>query len=114
MIILISGTGSFNNPYNIDYNDDPYIKSILFLNKKCNFLICLILRLELKPKLPMFLENLASLLRRLSFYNLTGQTLKDLNTLLDHIDFGNKHLFHPIGVKLTLYLFENKYGDNGK
>eukprot|EP00347_Sterkiella_histriomuscorum_P024011 403332615 len=103
MIILISGTGSFNNPYNLGYNDDPYIKSILLLNKK-----------QLKPKLPMFLENLDSLLKRLSFYNLTGQTLKDLNTLLEHIDFGNKHLFFPISIKLTLYLFENKLQKNGK
>ena len=39
MIILISGTGSFNNPYNLGYNDDPYIKSILLLNKKCKLTI---------------------------------------------------------------------------
>lgn len=37
MIILISGSGSFGNPYHLDYNDDPYIKSILLLNKKGNF-----------------------------------------------------------------------------
>ena len=61
MIMLISGTGSFNNPYHVDFNNDPYVKSILLLNKK-----------QLKPKLPMYLENLDSLIRRLSFYNLTG------------------------------------------
>lgn len=38
MIILISGTGTFNNPYHINYEDDPYIKSVMLLNKKGKYL----------------------------------------------------------------------------
>ena len=62
----------------------------------------------------MYFENLDSLLERLSFYHFSGQTLKDLDTLLELIEFGNKHLFFPINVKQTLYLFENKIRKNGE
>ena len=102
MILLLSGSGSFNNPYHINYEHDPYVKSILFLNKQ-----------ELRNKLPMYFENLDSLLERLSFYHFSGQTLKDLDTLLELIEFGNKHLFFPINAKQTLYLFENKIRKDG-
>ncbi|CDW79197.1 UNKNOWN [Stylonychia lemnae] len=103
LIILLSGSGTFNSPYHLDYETDPLIKSIMMIDKK-----------HLRNKLPMYLENLDTLLKRLSFYNLTGQTLKDLNTVLDHVDFGNKHLFFPINAKATLYLFENKFSEDGQ
>jgi len=97
LIILISGTGTYNNPYNLEYQNDPLVKSVLLLNKK-----------ELRNVLPLYFENLDALLRRMNFYHFTGQTIKSLNTLLDHIDYGNKHLFYPINVKCTFYVFENK------
>ena len=95
MTILVSGAGTYNNPYNIDYENDPYVKSIVMINKK-----------QLKMRLPMFFENLDSLLNRLSFYKFTGQIIKDLDTLLEYIDFGNKRIFFPLNVKITLYVFE--------
>ena len=57
----------------------------------------------------MYFENLNSLLRKLSFFTYTGQILKDLDSVVDWIDYGNEHLFAPIGYKFTLYLFYNSY-----
>jgi hypothetical protein len=35
--------------------------------------------------------------------------MKDLSDVIDWIELGNKTLFAPLDVKMTLYLFENSY-----
>jgi hypothetical protein len=35
--------------------------------------------------------------------------MKDLDAVADWVDYGNEHLFNPIKVRMTLYLFENSY-----
>jgi hypothetical protein len=45
----------------------------------------------------------------LSFYHFTGHVLRNLDTILEHLDFGNEKLFNRIGYKITLHLFENTY-----
>ncbi len=35
--------------------------------------------------------------------------MKDLSDIVEWIELGNKTLFAPIDVKMTLYLFENSY-----
>lgn len=57
----------------------------------------------------MYLENLNVFLSRLSFLNFTGQILKDLDSLIEWVDYGNDHLFNPIGYKFSLFLFEATY-----
>jgi hypothetical protein len=46
MPILLSGSGTFNNPYNLDYVGDVFAKSLVLI--KFDFF---------KDKLPVFLEN---------------------------------------------------------
>jgi hypothetical protein len=46
MPILLSGSGTFNNPYNLDHTNDVFAKSLVLI--KFDFF---------KDKLPVFLEN---------------------------------------------------------
>jgi len=98
MTLLMSGSGTFNSPYMLDFEDDAYAKALICFNKE-----------ELKPKLPLFFENLNTLLSKLSFFKLNRQTMKDLADVVDWIDVGNKTMFNPLNVKATLYMFENSY-----
>ena len=63
----------------------------------------------MKQKLPLFFENLNTLLSKLSFYKLNRQAMKDLADVVEWVDVGNKTLFNPHNLKATLYLFENSY-----
>ena len=105
MTLLVSGNGTFNNPYYMNFENDPLAKSLVLINKS-----------YLQNKLPMYFENLNSYLTRLTFYNFSGMILKDLNALLEWIDYGNKFIFNPLNFKMVLYLFENSYkkGPNGE
>lgn len=49
MPILLAGVGTFNNPFMLDFIDDPYVKSIVLLNFD-----------YFKEKLPLFFENFNS------------------------------------------------------
>ena len=91
--LLLNGCGTFNSPYAVSYDDDPYAQQIgMFADK-----------------VPLFFANLNTLLSKLSFYKLNRQAMKDLADVVDWIDQGNKALFNRAGVKATLYLFENAY-----
>lgn len=59
MPILLSGSGTFNNPYNLDHTNDVFAKSLVLI--KFDFF---------KDKLPVFLENFNTQLSKLSFYKL--------------------------------------------
>lgn len=96
--LLLSGSGTFNSPYLLDFESDPYAKSLVCFNKD-----------ELKPRLPLFFENLNTLLSKLSFFKLNRQAMKDLSDVVEWVDVGNKSLFNPNNVKATLYMFENSY-----
>lgn len=98
MTILLGGSGTFNNPYYVNFEEDPLAKSLVYFSKE-----------YLKPKLPIFFENLNTLLGKLSFYKLNRQAMKDLEDVLEWIDVGNKVLMNPLQVKVTLFLFENTY-----
>lgn len=69
---------------------------------------------ELKKTLPVFLANLNSLLSKLNFHKLSGLTLRDLDSLLEHLDLGNKLLFAPLDAKMTVYIFNNSYSKSGE
>jgi len=71
-------------------------------------------KLTLKDQLPLFFENLNTLLARLSFFKFTRQAMKDLAEIIDWIELGNKTLFNPLDTKATLYLFENSYEETGE
>ena len=89
-------------PYRFDFLNDPLAKSLLFLDTN-----------SLRKKLPPFFENLNSLLDKLCFLKFNRQTMKDLSELLEWIELGNKTLFNPCDVRMTLYLFENSYQPDG-
>lgn len=63
--------------------------------------------------MPLFFENLNTLLAKLSFYKFLGQAKKDLAEVIDWIELANKTLFNPLDTKATLYLFENSYEEVG-
>jgi len=98
MTMLVSGLGSFNSPYHLNHMEDPYIKQIVLFNYKF-----------LKDKLPIYFDYLNGLLHKLSFLSFTGQILKDLDQVVEWVEYGNEHIFSALNLKLTLYLFENMY-----
>lgn len=67
----------------------------------------------LKDQLPLFFENLNTLLAKLSFFKFANQAISDLTEIIDWIELGNKTLFYPLDTKATLYLFESSYKETG-
>ena len=57
MTLLLAGSGTFNNPYYLNFEDDPLAKSLVYLHKD-----------SMKKKLPIFFENLNTLLTKTSFF----------------------------------------------
>lgn len=96
--LMLAGNGTLDTPYRVNFTQDPLAKSLLYLNKD-----------KLQKKLPPFFENLNSLLDKLCFYKFNRQTMKDLSDVIEWIELGNRTLFTPLNVKMTLYLFENSY-----
>lgn len=98
LTLLLAGSGTFNSPFYLNFEDDALAKSIVYFHKQ-----------TLKSKLPLFFENLNTLLGKLSFYKATRSAMKDLAEVIEWIEMGNRTLFNPLDVKQTLYLFENSY-----
>lgn len=59
MSILLAGSGTYNNPYMLDFVEDSFAKSLVLI--KYDFF---------KDKLPVFLENFNCQLNKLSFFKL--------------------------------------------
>lgn len=57
--LMLSGCGTFNSPYYLGFENDPYAKALVYLNEK-----------KMKKDLPIFFDNLNTLLAKLSFYKL--------------------------------------------
>ena len=98
LTLMLAGSGTFNSPYSVNFEDDALAKSIVYFHKA-----------TLKDSLPLWFENLNTLLSKTSFFKLSSSALKDLGQVIDWIEMGNKTLFHPLDTKATLYLFENSY-----
>ena len=96
--LMLSGCGTFNSPYYLNFENDPYAKALVYLNED-----------KMKKDLPLFFNNLNGLLSKLSFFKLGVQTMKDLSDVIAWIEVGNKTLFNPQNVKATFFLFENSY-----
>lgn len=96
--LLLAGAGTYENPYRVNFENDPIAKSIVYMQKE-----------TLKPRLPLFYENLNTLLSKLSFYKFNSQCIKDLTDIIEWIDIGNKVLFNPVEAKVSFYIFENSY-----
>jgi hypothetical protein len=110
MVVMISGLGTLHMPYNLDFQKDPYLKSLVYLNKKSKILLTHVdLYIELKNKLPMFFANLNSLLLKLNFHKFPAMIGKDLDSILYHISDANQSLLRHANLKATLYLFDNIY-----
>ena len=98
LTLMLAGSGTFNSPYYVNFEDDALAKSIVYFNQA-----------TLKDSLPLWFENLNTLLSKTSFYKLSGAASKDLAQVIDWIEMGNKTLFNPLDTKATLYIFENSY-----
>jgi len=96
--LLLSGSGSLGCPYRVNFEDDALAKSIVYFNPQ-----------TLKLHLPLFFQNLNTLLARLSFAKFASQTKRDLSAVVDWIELANKTLFNPVDTKATLYVIENEY-----
>ena len=59
--LLLAGSGTFNSPYYCNFEEDALAKSIVYFNKA-----------TLKDPLPLWFENLNTLLSKTSFYKMTG------------------------------------------
>jgi hypothetical protein len=95
---MLSGCGTFNSPYYLNFENDPYAKALVYLRED-----------RMKKDLPLFFNNLNGLLSKLSFFKLPVQVMKDLSDIIAWIEVGNKTLFNPENTKACLYLFENSY-----
>lgn len=98
MPILLSGSGTFNNPYNLDHTNDVFAKSLVLI--KFDFF---------KDKLPVFLENFNTQLSKLSFYKLRWQVMRDLSSTVRWLEKANATMFNHFGIKCVLYIVENQY-----
>jgi hypothetical protein len=98
MTLIVGGLGTFSSPYKINFENDILAKSLVLLKKD-----------HLTPVLPCFFDSLNSLLNKLSFYKFNRQTMKDLDDIHEMIQEGNKEIFYPLGTKIQLFVFENKY-----
>lgn len=54
---MLAGNGTLSTPYRVNFTEDPLAKSLVFLNKE-----------KLRRKMPVFFENMNSLLDKLCFY----------------------------------------------
>ena len=79
----MAGSGTFNCPYYINFEDDALAKSLVYIHKEC-----------LKTKLPLFFENLNTLLSKLSFFKFWFLTQRDLKQIIEWVELGNKTLFN--------------------
>jgi len=94
--ILIAGAGTYNHPYNLDYLNDPYVKSIVLMNLK-----------YLQDKLPAFMENFNSDLGKLCFYKLHSVVESDLMSVVKWVEKANRIMFNHFNLKCVLYVCEN-------
>jgi len=67
LTIMLGGSGTFNSPYSVNFEEDALAKSVVYFNKE-----------TLKESLPLWFENLNTLLSKTSFYKLKPQVTKDL------------------------------------
>jgi hypothetical protein len=100
MPILLAGSGTYNNPYVFDFQNDTYAKSIALI--KFDFF---------KDKLPYFLENFNSQLNKLSFFKMEMSVLRDLGNVVEWLEDANRAMFNHFDTKCVLYVVENTYSE---
>ena len=98
MSILVSGAGTFNNPYFLDFKKDSFVKSLALIDLEF-----------FQDKLHLFLENFNSQLAKLNFYKLEPVVMSDLSKVVRWLETANTVMFHHFGVKCVLYIVENQY-----
>ena len=96
MTVLLAGSGTFNTPYNLDFVNDAYAKSLVLI--KFEYFL---------DKLPIFFENFNSQLAKLSFYKLESLVLRDLGNVVSWLEKANRAMFNHFNIKCVLYIIEN-------
>lgn len=96
MPVLLAGSGTFNTPYNLDFVNDTYAKSIVLIEFE-----------YFSEKMPIFLENFNSQLAQLSFYKLEQHVMRDLRNVVAWLEKANRAMFNHFGMKAVLYIIEN-------
>ena len=59
--LMLAGRGTFNSPFSLNFENDSLAKSIVYFHP-----------MTLREQLPLFFENLNTLLARLSFHKFMG------------------------------------------
>lgn len=98
MPVLLAGSGTFNTPYNLDFIDDTFAKSLVLIKFE-----------YFAEKMPIFLENFNSQLAKLSFYKLETQVMRDLRNVVSWLEKANRAMFNHFNIKVVLYIIENQY-----
>jgi len=68
---MLSGCGTFNSPYYLNFEKDPYAKALVYLREE-----------KMKKDLPIWFNNLNALLGKLSFFKLGVLTMMDLTEVI--------------------------------
>ena len=97
MPVVLAGNGTFNHPYQLDFQNDSYVKSIVLIHFTF-----------LKDKLPIFLQNFNTQLSKLSFYKLQPQVTRDLYKTVQWVERANRFMFNHFNIKGSLYILENQ------
>lgn len=92
MTIFLSGVGNYENPYYLDYENDPLIKSI---GGYCG-----------EKVWKKFVANLNSKLWSLQVYSFNWAIRDSLFDILTFIEAINKRIFEPAGFKASLWIIE--------
>ena len=75
LTLLFSGSGTFSSPYHLNFNEDPLAKSLVYFHEE-----------SLKTKLPLFFENLNTLISKLSFHKFWFQVTRDLKETIKWVE----------------------------
>lgn len=98
MSILLAGNGTFNNPYNIDFQNDVYAKSLVLLRYEF-----------FRDKLPIWLQNFNTQLSKLSFFKMEVTLMRDLTNVVEWVEKANLSMFNHFDCKAVVYIIENQY-----
>ena len=96
LTLVLSGAGKYNNPYMLDFMNDPIIKSVA-------------LKLQNQKLWKKFVKNLNTKLSGISLYSFNWDFKDNLFKVLSYIDQMNNRIFVTSKFKITVWIIEISY-----
>ena len=93
LTLVLSGAGKYNNPYMLDFMNDPIIKSVA-------------LKLQNQKLWKKFVKNLNTKLSAISLYSFNWDFKDNLFKVLSYIDLMNNRIFVTSQIKITVWIVE--------